>query len=254
MDRSRRRESHSRLRPIHKNKTQSCDSFGPHMGVWRSHESPRGSSRSKARPFAGSLILALSLTVSLTPLLAACGSGGAGGYGSAADGKIVAVGAENEYANVIAQIGGAYVKVSAIESNPNTDPHSFEASPSVAETVAAAKLIVQNGAGYDTFMDKIESASEGQSRRVIDVQKLLGLPESTANPHLWYKPATMPALAGALVSALTDLQPAHAAYFRANAVRFDESLQPWLREIARLETRYPGAPVATTEPVGDYML
>ena len=43
-----------------------------------------------------------------------------------------AVGAENEYANVISQIGGRYVTVSAIESNPNTDPHTFEASPSVA--------------------------------------------------------------------------------------------------------------------------
>src|SRR5271154_480817 len=231
MDRSRRRESHSRLRPIHKNKTQSCDSFGPHMGVWRSHESPRGSSRSKARPFAGSLILALSLTVSLTPLLAACGSGGAGGYGSAADGKIVAVGAENEYANVIEQIGGKYVKVTAIESNPNTDPHTFEASPSVAQAVSAASLLIENGVGYDTYMEKIESASPNSSRKVINVQKLLGLPESTPNPHLWYKPATMPIVAKAIVSDLSALAPAHAAYFQENAKKFEESLKPWYEAI-----------------------
>ena len=67
-----------------------------------------------------------------------------------AKGRIVAVGAENEYANVISQIGGKYVAVSAIESNPNTDPHTFEASPSVAQAVAAARLVVQNGVGYDT--------------------------------------------------------------------------------------------------------
>ncbi|MGD1058634.1 MAG: zinc ABC transporter substrate-binding protein, partial [Solirubrobacteraceae bacterium] len=94
-----------------------------------------------------------------------------------AGGAIVAVGAENQYANVIAQVGRRYVEVSAIESNPNTDPHSFEASPSVAETVAAAGLIVQNGLGYDTFMEKIESASSSSKRKVIDVQKLLGLPD-----------------------------------------------------------------------------
>ncbi len=102
----------------------------------------------------------------------------------------------------------------------------------MAETVAAAKLIVQNGVGYDTYMNKIESASENGSRQVIDVQKLLGLPESTPNPHLWYKPTTMPAVASALVAALSKLAPDHAAYFQANAARFDQSLQTWYAAIA----------------------
>jgi zinc/manganese transport system substrate-binding protein len=197
--------------------------------------------------------------VTLTPLAAIAAAGaialaGCGTATTAANGRILAVGAENEYANVIEQIGGRYVQVSAIESNPNTDPHTFEASPSVAETVAAAKLIVQNGVGYDTYMNKIESASVDSARQTIVVQKLLGLPESTPNPHLWYKPATMPAVARALVAALSKLAPAHAAYFQANAARFDRSLQPWYAAIARFKARYPGAPVATTEPVGDYML
>ena len=72
------------------------------------------------------------------------GSSGSGG------GKIAAVGAENEYADVIQQVGGKYVQVSAIMSNPNTDPHTFEASASVARLVSAAQLVVQNGVGYDT--------------------------------------------------------------------------------------------------------
>ena len=76
-------------------------------------------------------------------------------------------------------------------------------------------------------MEKIESASPGASRKVINVQNLLGLPDSTPNPHLWYKPQTMPAVARALVSDLSALQPAHAAYFQANARRFDASLKPW---------------------------
>jgi zinc/manganese transport system substrate-binding protein len=192
-------------------------------------------------------------------LVAACAAGCGGGgrstaAGGVADATISAVGAENEYANVIEQIGGSYVKVTAIESNPNTDPHTFEASPSVAEAVGAAKLIVENGVGYDTYMEKIESASPNSSRKVINVQKLLGLPESTPNPHLWYKPETMPAVAKALVSDLSALQPAHAAYFQANATRFDESLKQWYAAIAKFKASYPNTPVATTEPVGDYML
>jgi zinc/manganese transport system substrate-binding protein len=176
--------------------------------------------------------------------MAAAGSGGV----------IVAVGAENEYANVIGQIGGKYVKVSAIESNPNTDPHTFEASPSVAEEVSAAQVVVQNGIGYDAYMNNIEAASPSSSRKVIDVQTLLGLPDSTPNPHLWYREDTMPAVAKALVNDLSAIQPSHHAYFQANANRFDNSLKPWYAAVAAFAKRYPKTPVATTEPVGDYML
>jgi len=173
---------------------------------------------------------------------------------SGSSGVIVAVGAENEYANVIGQIGGKYVKVSAIESNPNTDPHTFEASPSVAKEVSAAQVVVQNGVGYDTYMNNIEAASPSSSRKVIDVQTLLGLPSSTPNPHLWYEPTTMPAVAKALVSDLSAIQPSHRAYFQANATAFDNSLKPWYAALAAFAKRYPKTPVATTEPVGDYML
>jgi zinc/manganese transport system substrate-binding protein len=169
-------------------------------------------------------------------------------------GQIIAVGAENEYANVISQIGGRYVAVGAIESNPNTDPHAFEASPSVAHTVAQARLIVQNGVGYDTYMNKIEAASPSSSRKIIDVQTLLGLPDSTPNPHLWYLPRTMPAVAQALVTDLSAIQPSHAAYFAANAKRFDASLDPWYAALKSFAATYPHTTVATTEPVGDYML
>jgi len=176
------------------------------------------------------------------------------GAARAAGAPIATVGAENEYANVIGQIGGAYVKVTAVESNPNTDPHSFEASPSVAEAVSSAQVVVQNGLGYDTFMNNIESASPSSSRKVVVVQRLLGLPDSTPNPHLWYEPAAMPAVAKALVGDLSAIQPAHAAYFRANEARFDRSLQPWLDALRAVARSYPKTPVATTEPVGDYML
>jgi zinc/manganese transport system substrate-binding protein len=193
----------------------------------------------------------VALAVSVGLLGAACSSSAAAGGGGDA---IVAVGAENEYANVISQIGGSYVQVTAIESNPNTDPHSFEASPSVAEVVSKAQLVVQNGLGYDTYMNRIEAAAASPARKVIDVQKLLGLPDSTPNPHLWYSPTTMPAVARAIASDLTAMQPAHAAYFAARLRRFDSSLQPWYQAIARFKAAYPGTPVAVTEPVGDYLL
>jgi zinc/manganese transport system substrate-binding protein len=185
-------------------------------------------------------------------VVAGCGSAGTGG--AVGHGGISAVGAESQYANVISQIGGRYVSVTAIMNNPNTDPHSFEASPSVAQSVSAARLIVQNGVGYDGFMNKIEADSGSSSRKVIDVQTLLGLPDSTRNPHLWYDPETMPKVAAALVRDLSAIAPSHAGYFRTRAQRFDASLKPWLRALSAFSRAHPHTPVATTEPVGDYML
>ncbi len=194
------------------------------------------------------------LALSAGLLAAACSATSASSTGTATTGVVVAVGAENEYADVISQIGGKYVQATAIESNPNTDPHTFEASASVSRTIGAAELVVQNGLGYDGYMNSIESASPSSVRKVINVQHLLGLPDSTPNPHLWYSPATMPAVARAIAGDLSELRPAHAAYFRASLARFDASLRPWLAALAAFRASYGGAPVATTEPVGDYLL
>jgi zinc/manganese transport system substrate-binding protein len=200
----------------------------------------------------GYRVLAAASAVGVALLASACSA--ASGTSHAPGGVIVAVGAENEYANVIAQVGGKYVQASAIMSNPNTDPHTFEASPSVARTVSAAQLVVQNGVGYDTFMNTIENAAPNPARKVIVVQNLLGLPDSTPNPHLWYKPSTMPAVANAIASDLAALQPGHASYFKANAATFIASLTSWDNAIAKFKASYPNTPVATTEPVADYML
>jgi zinc/manganese transport system substrate-binding protein len=168
---------------------------------------------------------------------------------------VEAVGAENQYADVLSQIGGKYVHVTSILNNPNTDPHAFESSPSVAEEVSAAQLVVQNGVGYDPFMNTIESAVPSSSRKVIVAQRVLGLPDDTPNPHLWYDPRTMPAVAAVMAKDLSELRPDHAAYFASNLAKFNASLAPLRSSIAtfRAELRkIRGA--AVTEPVANYLL
>jgi zinc/manganese transport system substrate-binding protein len=198
------------------------------------------------------VMAAAGAAAALALVAAGCGTGASAS--ASGSGTINAIGAENEYANVLSQIGGRYVHVSSILNNPNTDPHTFEASPSVASEVSAATLIVQNGVGYDTFMNKIEAASPNASRKVIVVQNLLGLPTDTPNPHLWYNPRTMPAAAKAMATDLSALEPSHKAYFAANLAKFDASLTPWFNAIAQFKATYAGTPVAVTEPVADYML
>jgi zinc/manganese transport system substrate-binding protein len=206
-------------------------------------------------------LLAATLPLAAALLASACSSSpapssAAGGAPAAAGASATstAIGAENEYADVISQVGGKYVRASSIMSDPNTDPHTFEASPAVAREISAAKLVVQNGVGYDDWATTIENAAPSAGRKVINVQQLLDLPDSTPNPHLWYQPGTMPAVAGAIAADLAQIDPAHAAYYKANAAAFTASLAAWGKAIATFRAAHPGTPVATTEPVADYLL
>jgi zinc/manganese transport system substrate-binding protein len=208
----------------------------------------QGSHRAAGRLWSTALVGAVAALIAT-----GCASSGTTATASSAT-VINAIGAENEYANVLGQIGGRYVHVSSILNNPNTDPHTFEASPQIAQEVSSADLIVQNGVGYDNWITRVESASPNANRKVIVVQKLLGLPDSTPNPHLWYDPTTMPAVARAMAADLSALQPGHRAYFQANLARFDSSLTSWLNAIAQFKATHPGTLAATTEPVADYLL
>ena len=206
------------------------------------------------RPPASRAVLIAVATTATALLAAACSAGPGTAPAANSAATVTAVGAENQYGNVAAQVGGKDVSVISVESNPNTDPHTYEVSPSVAEEVGAAQVVLQNGVGYDDYMTRIESASPNQARTVINVQHLLGLPDSTPNPHLWYDPATMPKVATTLAADYAALKPADASYFSENATNLIASLNPWLQAIAAFKAQHAGTPVATTEPVADYML
>ncbi len=164
-----------------------------------------------------------------------------------------AVGSTNFYADIISQIGGRYVSVVGIISNPATDPHSYESSTRDAAAIATADLVVQNGLGYDSFMAKLEAASPRQARAVIDVGAALGYKEGD-NPHLWYSPTAMPRVAALIAAELARRDPAHRPAYAANLRAFNRALAPWISGLARLRARFRGAPVAVTEPVLGYTL
>ncbi|MDR3542524.1 MAG: zinc ABC transporter substrate-binding protein [Desulfosporosinus sp.] len=169
--------------------------------------------------------------------------------------KVVqAVGAENEYADVIKQIGGKYVNVTAIMSDPSVDPHSYEADTKDASVVSKATLIVQNGLGYDDFMAKLEAGSTNSNRIVIDVAKELSYSDDTKNPHLWYKPDTMPKVAALIAKDLEKQLPDQKQYFEDQLTRFNNSLKTWTDDLNQLQQANAKTGVAVTEPVSDYLL
>ncbi|MDP9582291.1 UNVERIFIED_ORG: zinc/manganese transport system substrate-binding protein [Burkholderia contaminans] len=162
------------------------------------------------------------------------------------------VAAENFYGDVASQIGGRHVAVTSILSNPDQDPHLFEASPKTARALQHAQVVIYNGANYDPWMGKLLGASKQAKRATIVVADLVGK-KAGDNPHVWYDPATMPAAARAIAAELGRADPANKADYDANLQKFVASLKPVDDKVAALRAQYKGVPVTATEPVFGYM-
>ncbi|APA87137.1 metal ABC transporter solute-binding protein [Paraburkholderia sprentiae WSM5005] len=199
-----------------------------------------------------SLKQSTSVRTHLCSCLLALAALGFGHSAFAADAKIPVVAAENFYGDAVRQLGGDRVDVISILSNPDQDPHLFEANPATARALQHASLVVYNGADYDPWMAKLLAASKGTQRTVIVAAELVGR-KGGDNPHLWYDPATMPKVARAVSAALSAADPAHKSAYDANLAKFLDSLKPIDAKLAELHGRYAGLPVTATEPVFGYM-
>jgi zinc/manganese transport system substrate-binding protein len=169
-----------------------------------------------------------------------------------ASGTISIVAAENFYGDVAHQVAGPAATITSILSNPDQDPHLFEASPSVARSLSAAAIVVYNGADYDPWMAKLLRATRAANRKVIIVATLVHR-KTGENPHLWYDPATMPVYAKALATALGESDPSQKADYDQRLQAFLTSLQPIQAKIAELRGTFTGTPVTATEPVVGYL-
>ena len=166
--------------------------------------------------------------------------------------KLSVLAAENFYGDVAGQIGGDRVEVTSIMSNPNQDPHLFETTPAIVRQVATAQIVIFNGADYDAWMDKLLNAAPRAERTVIEVAQLVNK-KAGDNPHLWYQPATMPAVARALADAFSRADPAHASDYAARLQALIGALDRVNRKIAEIRAKYAGVAVTSTEPVFGYM-
>jgi zinc/manganese transport system substrate-binding protein len=164
------------------------------------------------------------------------------------------VAAENFWGNIASQIGGDHVTVTSIITNPSTDPHLYESDASNAMALSRASIVIENGLGYDDFMDKLMAASPNNQRQVLSAKKILNITGADQNPHLWYDTARVPEMATAIEQALAAKDPRNAAAYAANLVNFNGSLQPILDVINQIKVKYPNAPVAYTERVPGYLL
>ena len=169
-------------------------------------------------------------------------------------GVVKVVAGENFWGSIAAQIGGRHVQVTSILSSPAVDPHLYESDVANAVAVAEAGLVIENGAGYDTFLSQLLGVTTHPRRVVVIVQRVLGATGPDVNPHFWYDIPRVPRVAAAVEAALARLEPRDAHLFAINLARFDRSLGPVESVISRIRRRYLGAPVAYTERVPGYLL
>src|SRR5262245_10854723 len=173
---------------------------------------------------------------------------GHGASATAAENKIAVVAAENFYGDIARQIGGDRTAVVGIMNNPDQDPHLFETTPATVRQIAGAQLVILNGANYDPWMEKLLAAAPRPARIVLNVAQLTGR-KAGDNPHLWYDPATMPAVASAIADALSKTDAAHAAEYAASLKTTISSLATVTQRVAQRKAKHAGVAVTATEPV-----
>ncbi len=158
------------------------------------------------------------------------------------------VAAENFYGDIVKQLGGNHVSVTSIISNPNVDPHVYESSVKTAIQVSQAQLVIENGGGYDGWMDKLLSSSPNPNRLLLKAfdTAQVKLPE---NEHVWYSIDNIATIAQAITNDLKKLDPVDAATFENNFQVFKQSLQPIQQKILSIKSKYGGTPVGLTENI-----
>jgi zinc/manganese transport system substrate-binding protein len=178
------------------------------------------------------------------------GAGLAGGTASAASStKLQIVVAENFWGSIVAQLAGKQATVTSIITNPDTDPHDYEAKPSDARMIASARYVLENGIGYDAWFQKLLDASPRSGRKVLDVGRVVGI-DAGENPHQWYSPETVQRVIDQVTTDLKALDPKHARYYDQQKAKYDATgLEQYDNLIAGIRQRYAGTPVGATESI-----
>ncbi|GIF62142.1 metal ABC transporter substrate-binding protein [Asanoa ishikariensis] len=196
--------------------------------------------------------------VSVAVLAVGCGSssGGEGEAAAATPTGVSVVASTNVYGDIAKQIAGDKATITSIISDPAADPHSYEANTRTQLDLSKAEIVIENGGGYDDFVDTMlkSAGSDAKVLNAVDISGKTATGGAELNEHVWYDFPTMSKLADQLVSALSTADPGSAATFSDNATAFKQKLQGMEQQSAAIRSAHSGAGVAITEPVPLYLL
>lgn len=166
--------------------------------------------------------------------------------------KLKIIAAENFWGSLVSQLGGEHVDVVFIVSDPNADPHEFASSTVTAKAFASADYVILNGAGYDSWGDKLLSADFNPHQKVLNVADLLGK-KAGDNPHFWYSPDYVNRVVAKMRDDLIALDPKNAADYRQQYQSLQSSLAQYQNRIASIRKQFGGTKVAATEDIFVYL-
>jgi zinc/manganese transport system substrate-binding protein len=173
-------------------------------------------------------------------------------------GAIRVVASTNVYGDIASKIGGNLVKVDSIISDPSQDPHSYEADAQVQLALSKAQVVIENGGGYDDFVDTLLKGANNPKAVVLNASDISGYDQNPKNgqfnEHLWYDFPTMQKVVDRIAASLTTIDPSGSTAFAANAKKFTDSLTTLEADEASLKSSFAGEGAAITEPVPLYML
>jgi zinc/manganese transport system substrate-binding protein len=162
------------------------------------------------------------------------------------------VAGENFWGGLVAQLGGSHVAVTNVATDPDADPHEFESSNTTARAFATADYVILNGAGYDSWGDKLLGANPTPDRKVLTIATLLGK-NNGDNPHFWYSPNYVNTVVGRMTDDLIALDPSHTADYQHNLQKVQDALVTYQARIADIRLNYADADVAATEDIFAYL-
>ncbi len=201
---------------------------------------------------------AVALAVIAALALAGCSASTSPAGPASSGGKIRVVASTDVYGDIAKQIGGSRVTVDSIISDPSQDPHSYEADAQVQLALSKAQIVIENGGGYDSFVDTLLKGANNTGVTLLSVATISGhdLNPTTGefNEHLWFDFPTVTKLADQLAATFTKLDASGAATFSANAKKFDAAIAVLTTDEAALKAAHGGEGAAITEAVPLYLL
>ena len=194
------------------------------------------------------------------------------------DRALTVVASTSVYGSLAAAIGGDSVEVVSIIDSLSQDPHSYEASAREQLTVADADLILENGGGYDAFIDALIDASGSDATVLTAVEYSHDYPENDGhaeddehadedhdhdhaghdhiegfNEHVWYDPHTIAHLVEDIAHELGELDAGNAETYEANAAELVAGIQGLEASLAQIAADHEGEQIFVTEPVPVYL-
>jgi zinc/manganese transport system substrate-binding protein len=207
-------------------------------------------------PLARAALSAVSAGVLLSA--AACGNAAAGAT-AGSGGAVDVVASTDVWGDVVKAVGGDRVDVTSVISDPQADPHSFEATPRTQLAVSRADVVVENGGGYDDFMDRLRPVMKAGAVLVdaVEVSGRTAAAEAAGtelNEHVWYDLPSVKKVADRIEAALSTADPGSAAGFADRNQAFQVRLDALVDVESADRAAVAGAGVAITEPVPLYLL